>query len=194
MAACLQPLREMPEKNPLVMVVDDDRDFLQLTQQLLERHGYHVDARTRAPSWSELLRIDPAVILMDVVLDGENGSDVCRAIKSHHGLAMLPIILISGHGEDRLKKEVDRCNANGYLTKPIGKALLLQLAHHFVRQHYRTQGARGAWSTARSSETTGTKAMPPHHDPALPYENENPPAESHPGQHPRAENKEDSKE
>lgn len=184
----------MSESGPVVMVVDDERDFLQLTRELLERHGYHVITRTRAPSWRELLRIVPALILMDVVLDGENGSDVCRAIKSHHGLAGLPIILISGFGEERLKEEVNRCNANGYLTKPIGKALLLQLAGHFVRQHQHMHGVRGTRTAARSSETTGAKAMPPHHDPALPYESELPPLNSNPGQHQRAEKKEGSKE
>lgn len=90
-------------------------------------------ARTRAPTWHELVRIDPAVVLMDVVLEGESGADVCQAIKSHKRLGQLPVILISGHGEERLKTEMARCKADGYLTKPISKTLLLQLAGHFAK-------------------------------------------------------------
>ena len=120
---------------PVVMVVDDERDFLTLTKTVLQSAGYRVDARTRAPSWRNLHATDPALILMDVVLDGENGSDVCRAIKTHKHLHVLPVILISGHGEDRLRKEMELCKADGFLTKPISRALLLQLAKHYVARH-----------------------------------------------------------
>jgi len=190
MAACLR-IAGMSANDSVIMVVDDERDFLQLTQKLLERHGYRVDARTRAPSWRELLHIDPAVILMVVILDGENGADVCRAIKSHKRLAGLPIILISGHGEDRLQKEVSHCHANGYLTKPIGRVLLLQLADHFVRQHERAGGLHGAPPVASPPEKTSPKARP-HQNPAAPYENEISPLESSHGMRARAEKEEGS--
>jgi len=158
----------MATNDPVIMVVDDERDFLELTRKLLKRHGYRVDARTRAPSWRELLHIDPALILMDVVLEGENGSDVCLAIKSHKRLTGLPIILVSGHGEDRLQQEVNRCNANGYLTKPIGKVLLLQLADHYVRQHQRAGGQYGAASTAGPTSKAMDNTVSPENPVALP--------------------------
>jgi|GEM_PF-1313070 len=132
------------EEKPIIMVVDDERDFLDLTRAFLEKHGFHVDARTRAPSWRELRRIDPALVLMDVALDGENGAEVCHAIKKHPHLGRLAVILISGQGEDRLRKEVDWCRADGFLTKPISSGLLMQLADHYTKLHARNGGLHGA--------------------------------------------------
>lgn len=145
------------DDDPVVMVVDDERDFLFLTKTLLQRSGFRVDTRTRAPSWRELLTVDPAVILMDVVLEGEDGAEVCRAIKHHPRFARLPIILVSGHGEDRLKKEVNYCGADGFLTKPISKVLVLQLAEHYVKRYRRLGGLHGLKPQAPpAAEHTGT--------------------------------------
>ena len=135
------------EEGPIILVVDDDRDFLQLTRAFLERHGYRVEARMRAPSWREFLRLDPALVLMDLALDGEDGGQVCRAMKLHKLLARLPVILISGHGEDRLRKEMVECKADGFLAKPIGRAALLQMAAHYVERHARRGGLHG-WRAA----------------------------------------------
>lgn len=127
---------------PLILVVDDERDFLTMTRMLLQRSGFRVDVRTRAPQWRELLHMDPALVLMDLLLDGENGADVCRAIKQHERLARIPIILVSGCGEDRLKKEVSACNAEGFLTKPISRVQLLQLASHYVARRKRMNASQ----------------------------------------------------
>src|SRR5262245_29379825 len=69
-ACAIARMRAM-DARPIIMVVDDERDFLFLTKAYLERHGFRVDIRTRAPSWVELLRIDPAMLLMDVELEHE---------------------------------------------------------------------------------------------------------------------------
>ncbi len=120
-----------------VMVVDDDRDFLTLTKGVLENAGYNVDVRTKAPTWEDLSRSDPVVVYLDIALEAENGMDVCRAIKQHREWSELPVILISGRDEARLKKESASCKADGYLTKPLSRALLLQLAAHFATKHSR---------------------------------------------------------
>lgn len=162
------------DDDPVVMVVDDERDFLVLTRTLLLRNGFRADVRTRAPGWHELLLADPAVILMDVMLEGENGAEVCRAIKAHPRFGRLPVILVSGQGEDRLKKAADRSGADGFLTKPISKALVLQLADHYVRQYWRSGGLQGmrapaartsanAPNAAPSSAPRGEESTPPMH-------------------------------
>ncbi len=86
-----------------IMVVDDDVDLLQLTRIALEREGFLVEALTKAPSWEDLTRSKPSVVFLDVELGGENGLEVCRAIKANKHAVDLPVILISGIGADRLK-------------------------------------------------------------------------------------------
>lgn len=116
-----------------VMLVDDDLDLLRLAKTALERAGFQVDARAEAPTWDDLQRVHPAVVFMDIELKGENGVDICQAIKTNGRAAHLPIILISGHGADRLKDEAERCKADGFLSKPFSTKLLVKLAEHYTK-------------------------------------------------------------
>ncbi|MEO8588667.1 MAG: response regulator [Flavobacteriales bacterium] len=121
----------LPDVPPLVMVVDDDADLLQLAKSALERNGFQVDARTKAPSWQDLVKLHPTVVFMDVELGGENGLEICKAIKENPRLSDVPVILISGHGEVRLNAEAGRCRADGFMSKPFSSRLLVQIAEHY---------------------------------------------------------------
>jgi DNA-binding response OmpR family regulator len=121
------------EKQRSIMIVDDDHDLLQMAKRTLERKGFVVDARASAPRWDELQRVDPAVVFMDIELNGENGIEICQAIKTSERMSGLPVILISGHGEERLKDEASRCKADGFLSKPFSAKLLVDLADHYTK-------------------------------------------------------------
>ena len=117
-----------------VMVVDDDEDLLRLARAVLQREGFHVDVRTTSPSWQDLQNTAPCVLFMDIGLGTENGMEACLAIKSNEQFRSLPVILISGQGETRLREEVERSHADGFLSKPFSAQLLVQLASHYQRQ------------------------------------------------------------
>lgn len=121
-------------ERPSVMVVDDDEDLLRMAKLVLERKGFHVETRNAAPDWQDLQRTAPAVIFMDIALGTENGMEACLAIKSNEQFASLPVILISGQGETRLREEVERSHADGFLSKPFSSDLLVQLSRHYAAE------------------------------------------------------------
>src|SRR6185436_14321250 len=90
---------------PTIMLVDDDEDLLSLMKTGFQKHGYAVDARTTAPRREDITDGDPAVIIMDIGLEDENGAALCRAIKRDARAIGTPVILISGHDDAELHQE-----------------------------------------------------------------------------------------
>jgi CheY-like chemotaxis protein len=119
---------------PTVMLVDDDVDLLALMKVILEKEGFAVEARTEPPDWSDLRRTDPVVMFMDMGLGTADGAEVCSILKRHPQSAALPIILISGQERSQLQERAIASKADGYLSKPFNKRLLIDLAQHYARR------------------------------------------------------------
>lgn len=122
---------EVPQRP--VLIVDDDPDILFTSRLLLERNGFAVETRTHCPDWTELSALHPSVVFMDINLGVENGMQACAAIKRNPRLFNLPVILISGMDDVRLADAAAECHADGFLTKPYGSSLLVDLARHYAQ-------------------------------------------------------------
>lgn len=106
----------MPYK---ILVVDDDPDIRQVTQQRLVRQGYEVSLAADAEDG--LLRVkedNPDVILLDLMLPGMNGFDALKEIRSNFKDKWRPVIIISSDVELDSLKECYSLEADHYLTKP----------------------------------------------------------------------------
>lgn len=117
---------------PKVMVVDDDEDLLSLMRRSLEKGGFNVIARSSPPDQHELGRIAPSVLFMDVDLADANGAAICDSIKKDERIAHLPVILISAQEEGRLKSTATNCHADGFLTKPFKKGVMIEVAWSYA--------------------------------------------------------------
>ncbi|HEY0976270.1 MAG TPA: response regulator, partial [Flavobacteriales bacterium] len=102
-------------------------------RHILEREGYRVETRSTPPDPEELRRLDPHLLFMDVDLHEANGAEACRELKEQDRYCGLPVILISGHDTDRLRREATTAHASGYLAKPFDRRLLLEVAAHFTQ-------------------------------------------------------------
>src|SRR5579859_1441270 len=106
-----------------VLVVDDEPRVLRLLRTALGERGYDV---TAAASGEEALaaldRRLPDVIVLDVVMPGTSGLEVCRRVRER---SAVPIIVLSARGEERDKVAALDLGADDYLTKPFGMEELL---------------------------------------------------------------------
>lgn len=115
----------------LVFHINDSTDDQVLFQTACKHAGvpfiWHVtDSAEKAKSYLEtLLKVDqqhsvrwPDLIVLDVVMPGENGFKVLEFIRSTAGLKRLPVVIFSGHGSPALIDEAYRLGANSFLTKP----------------------------------------------------------------------------
>lgn len=108
----------MTEKTPEILIVDDEPQIIRVMRASLPPRGLHV--RT-APSGEEALReIEkqmPDLIVLDLVMPGMTGLDVCRIVRES---SQVPIIVLSAKGSERDKVVALELGADDYLTKPFG--------------------------------------------------------------------------
>jgi len=107
-----------------VLIVDDDRSCLELTQQLLAAEGFiPLIAASAAEGFSLLATHQPALILLDVLMPERDGWEMLEALKKDSRLAACPVVMLTVE-EDRERSE--RLGAAGHIVKPLTKSALQQ--------------------------------------------------------------------
>lgn len=126
------------------MIVDDDRNVLELLVELLELEGYEVSAATDGGEAMDLVHaFDPDVVVSDVVMPVVGGLELCRRLKEDQRTAYIPVLLISGiRRSDEAGIEGLHAGADDYLDLPFrNEELLVKVARlverHRIERHYR---------------------------------------------------------
>ncbi|MCT0224614.1 HD-GYP domain-containing protein [Synechococcus sp. CS-1328] len=110
---------------PTVLVVDDARENLQLINALLKQQ-YHVRLATNGQSALKMLQQlpYPDLILLDIVMEGMDGYEVCRALKQDPALMELPVIFLTARTEVQDEEKGFESGCVDYITKPISPSIL----------------------------------------------------------------------
>ncbi|MHC1786173.1 MAG: response regulator transcription factor [Christensenellales bacterium] len=100
-----------------IMVVDDDQNIAQLIRLYLEKEGYAVESYARGDTaLAAFKRKPPALLLLDIMLPGMDGWQVCRAVRQ---ISTIPVIMISAKDETFDKVLGLELGADDYITKPF---------------------------------------------------------------------------
>ncbi|MDZ5454217.1 response regulator [Labrys sp. ZIDIC5] len=111
------------ESVPHIAVVDDHRDIRDLVGKYLTQHGYRVSVAENAAALRRLLeRNAPDLIILDVMMPGEDGLSVCRHLRS---TTLVPIIFLTAMVDDTDRIIGLEMGADDYLTKPFNPRELL---------------------------------------------------------------------
>lgn len=103
-----------------ILVVDDNRDNVEILRAFLESRGYTVasapDGRT---ALAQMEQVRPALVLLDVMMPGMDGWQVCRTIKNHPDHAGTKVVMVTAKGGFEDKFEGLRSGADDYVVKPV---------------------------------------------------------------------------
>ncbi|QXE92752.1 response regulator transcription factor [Geomonas subterranea] len=120
---------------PTVLVIEDERDLAELVAFHLEQEGYHcLIAADGNSGLSEARRHKPDLILLDLMLPGMMGTEVCRLLKGGEQTSSIPVIMLTAKGE-----EIDRVvgfemGADDYVVKPFSTRELMLRVRAVLRR------------------------------------------------------------
>ena len=101
-----------------ILVIDDNEDILFMLQAMLQHKGHKVSIRENTNDIEKAVKeLFPDIILMDMLLSGTDGREVCMHIKSIETFSHIPVIMLSAHPE--AKAECLAAGADYFLEKPF---------------------------------------------------------------------------
>ena len=103
-----------------ILIADDEPNILIPLEFLMKREGYEVLlARDGNEALAMIARERPALVLLDVMMPGKTGFDVCQAVRADEALADIKIVLLTAKGRDTDIAKGLALGASDYLTKPF---------------------------------------------------------------------------
>lgn len=117
-----------------VLIVDDDRDLLEVMEALLTKKGFDVKTSLNWNDGQESIgTFQPQLILLDVFLTGVDGLQICQQLKSAPETRHIPIIIFSGY--PRIAESVTyEYGADDFIAKPFEVNELVSKMHHVLSQ------------------------------------------------------------
>lgn len=117
-----------------VLVVEDNKDNMDLVKEILEDAGYEIFGTETAENGIEILNrgIKIDIILMDVSLPQLDGYEATRMIKDNPRFSEIPIIMLTAHAMEEDKDKGYEAGCDDFLTKPVDEELLLETLAKYI--------------------------------------------------------------
>ena len=108
-------------KPAAILIVDDNRDNVEIVQHYFEARGYPITVANNGEEALALYEtVKPAIVLLDVMMPGRDGWEVCRIMKQHPLLGRsVRIIMVTALDEWQDKREALQLGADDYVEKPF---------------------------------------------------------------------------
>ena len=110
-----------------LLVADDEPNIVISLEYLMKREGYQVLVATDGDQALETIQRErPALVLLDVMMPGKTGFEVCQAVRADPALDGVRILMLTAKGRDTDVSKGLALGANGYMTKPFSTRDLVQ--------------------------------------------------------------------
>jgi putative two-component system response regulator len=124
-----------PEERVKILIVDDTSSSRMMAVHLLLQAGYEVLQADNGQTALELVhQYDPDLVLLDVIMPGMNGYEVCRALKNDENTRLIPIIFMTSLEDKSARIQGIEAGGDDFLTKPFDQVELSARVKSLVRQ------------------------------------------------------------
>ena len=150
-------MKRPPEAPPRVLVVDDEQGNREMLTRLLHRHDYEVQTAPdaeQAQAYLAATGVLPDLILLDVMMPGIDGFELCRRIKQHPHTRLIPVVMLTSLDVSQHKIDGIRAGADDFLTKPVQFEELTARAASLVKLKRYTDDLESAESVIMSLALT----------------------------------------
>jgi PleD family two-component response regulator len=105
-----------------ILVVDDDENAVEILTRMLAREGHEsLAASTGAEALATLAKENVDVILLDVMMPGMDGLEVCRQLRDDERLRQIPVILLTAKDDMETRTRAMALGVSEFLTKPVNR-------------------------------------------------------------------------
>jgi phosphate regulon transcriptional regulator PhoB len=118
-----------------ILIVDDEPDILELISYNLKKEGFHLSTALDGEDALTKVRTDPFdLIILDLMLPGIHGIELCRILRNNPKTAHVPIIMLTARGEESDKVHGLETGADDYMTKPFSPKELIARVKAILRR------------------------------------------------------------
>src|SRR6202163_289593 len=122
--SAIEDIQDFPKQGYVsmkrVLLIEDDRDIVELVRYNLEREGFQVASATDGASGlAQVRKTPPDILLLDLMLPKLSGLDICKEIRRDTSLNRLPILMLTARGEEADRVVGLEMGADDYVTKPF---------------------------------------------------------------------------
>ena len=118
-----------------VLVIEDDKDIVELVRYNLEKDGFQVQSSTEgATGLAQIRKAPPDLLVLDLMLPKLSGLEICKEVRKDVGLNRLPILILSAKGEEADRVVGLELGADDYVTKPFSPRELVARVKALLRR------------------------------------------------------------
>jgi len=123
------------DETPRILIIEDEPDIIELLTFHLEREGYAVSSQSHTNNILQTItEINPQLLILDLMLPGKNGYDICKLIKNNPETSQLPILIISAKSEESDIITGLEIGADDYIPKPFSPKIVIARARALLRR------------------------------------------------------------
>ena len=138
------PASQPPSPKARILVVEDEEDLLELVRFNLAREGYQVQGLARGEEALRAVRAQPPdLLLLDLMLPGMDGLELCRLLRADEATRALPIVMLTAKGEESDVVAGLELGADDYISKPFSPRVLLARVRAVLRRRVDGSPAAG---------------------------------------------------
>lgn len=128
----------MLQPRPKVLIADDDHNLRQLLTEALPKHKFEVyQAADGNEAWDTVRNLRPDLVLLDIMMPGLDGLEICRLMRDNPQTSNIPIIMLTAKAQLKDKLEGIGSGADDYITKPFDPLELQARIEMHLRRYLR---------------------------------------------------------